>query len=66
MKAQEVEEEEPICNNGHCEAPKDARGITNCVHCGKELRESDGYWWTYDAEKSPHPVPQDVVRYARD
>ena len=27
---------------GQCEAPSDARGITNCIHCGKELRDKYG------------------------
>ena len=50
---------EPLCNiSGRCQAPSGARGITNCIHCGKELRERDGQWWTWDADTTPNPQPQ--------
>lgn len=55
---------EPACNYGTCAAPADARGITNCVHCGKELRERDGAWFTWDAPLDGG-VPQDYVRSIR-
>lgn len=53
---------EPICNNGLCEAPEGARGITNCIHCGKQLHEKDGAWYTWDADMYKYPKPQDYVR----
>ena len=55
------EKNEPICNNGKCEAMAGARDITNCIHCGKELHEKDGKWWTWDAEFTENPEPQDYV-----
>lgn len=56
--------EEPCCNySGTCEAPKGAESITNCIHCGKELRERDGAWWTHDADQHQHPRPQGFVAY---
>ena len=49
----------PRCDvSGECEAPEGARGITNCIHCGKELHEKDGWWWTWDADLLPHKEPQ--------
>lgn len=60
---EEVEDDEdPVCGVvGRCEAPKDARGITNCIHCGKELHEKAGEWWTYDADNYPDPQSQGYV-----
>lgn len=55
-------DEDPCCDNsGQCEAPPDARGITNCIHCGKELHEKDGAWWTHDAGDYADPKPQGFV-----
>lgn len=55
-------EENPACDDtGRCKAPKGVRLITNCVHCGKELHEINGVWFTYDADKYDNPVPQDYV-----
>jgi hypothetical protein len=36
---------------GKCAAPEGASGpVTNCVHCGKELRlRANGKWYTWDA-----------------
>jgi hypothetical protein len=45
---------------GQCEAPQNSRGITNCIHCGKELVEKDGEWWTWDADLFPTQKPQGV------
>lgn len=53
------EGEDPLCDNmGLCQAPDGARGTTNCIHCGKELDERDGWWWTWDAYMVPDPQPQ--------
>ncbi len=51
---------QPACDiSGTCVAPKDARAITNCVHCGKELhRHGDGQYYTWDAYKHENPRPQ--------
>ena len=58
----EYEVEDPICHDtGICVAPKGAREITNCVHCGKELHEKDGKWWTWDADNFSNPLPQGYV-----
>ncbi len=52
-----------ICDDtGLCEAPVGARCIANCIHCGKELHEKDGQWWTWDAVDLPDPQPQGDVR----
>lgn len=52
-------EEHPCCDySGTCEAAPDAAGITNCIHCGKELHQRDGEWWTWDAENYENPRPQ--------
>jgi len=52
-------DDEPLCDlSGECEAKVGARGITNCIHCGKELRESNGWWYTWDADEYPYPRPQ--------
>lgn len=55
-----LEHGEPVCNYGHCEAPPTARGITNCIHCGKELHERDGAWFTWDAP-ADGGVAQDYI-----
>ena len=56
------ENEEPLCDiSGRCTAADGSRGITNCIHCGKELREKDGYWWTWDAYLYSNPEPQCLV-----
>lgn len=46
---------------GQCEAPSGARGIANCVHCGKELHEKNGEWRTWDAEWIKNPKSQGPV-----
>lgn len=57
-----TDHETPCCDHsGQCEAAPDARSITNCIHCGKELHERDGKWWTHDAESYPDPRPQGYV-----
>lgn len=54
-----TDHEEPCCNNsGRCEAAADAESITGCIHCGKELHQRDGFWWTWDADQYPNPQPQ--------
>lgn len=52
-------EDEILCDNsGKCEAPPDARGITNCIYCGKELHERNGEWRTWDVHMTKYPEPQ--------
>jgi hypothetical protein len=54
-----MENHEPCCNiSGECEAPSHAKEITNCIHCGKELQERDGKWYTWDAYLKDDPKPQ--------
>ena len=53
------EEDELPCDiSGLCEAAPGDRGITNCIYCGKELHEKDGWWWTWDAYMVENPQPQ--------
>jgi hypothetical protein len=53
-------DEDPACDNaGKCVAPKGAKGITNCVHCGKELIEREGRWYTWDVDMHEMQTPQD-------
>jgi len=50
------------CDHGNCQARPGVKGITNCIHCGGELREVDGSWyhWSqFDAEELGEP--QDYV-----
>ena len=56
-----MDEEEPACDiSGRCVAPKGAKGITNCIYCGKELLERKGKWYTWDADLlTDEPTPQD-------
>lgn len=57
-----ADDAEPCCNfSGRCEAAAGERGITNCIHFGKELHEKGGQWWTLDAEDLPDPKPQGYV-----
>ena len=45
-------------NSGRCVAPIGARGIANCIYCGKELVERGGHSFTCDADlltDSPRP-----------
>jgi hypothetical protein len=52
-------EEQPICDfTGECEAPYGVSRIANCIHCGKELHEKDGKWWTWDVDLFPNSKPQ--------
>lgn len=40
-----------LCDiSGRCCAPWYGRGTASCVHCGKELHERDGQWFTWDTE----------------
>lgn len=56
------DEDEAHCDNsGECEAPRGARDITNCIYCGKELREKNGEWFTWDADMVKFPKPQGPV-----
>lgn len=56
------EENDVHCDNsGQCEAPRGARGITNCIHCGKELHEKNGEWFTWDADMQESPKSQGPV-----
>lgn len=45
---------------GTCVAPRDARGITSCIYCGKELHQVKGLWYTWDAYMHKNPRPQEV------
>lgn len=48
--------EDPCCGfSGQCEPDPEAKGITNCIHCGKELHEIAGEWWAHDAPDHPQP-----------
>jgi hypothetical protein len=49
-----------LCDiSGVCCAPYgEEAGVTNCVHCGKELVKVNGQWFTWDYEYHPHPLPQ--------
>lgn len=49
------------CDVGICEAPRGSSGITNCIHCGKELHEIQGEWFTWDSYRYKNPQPQDYV-----
>lgn len=54
--------DEVCCEYGwQCEAPSGAREITNCIHCGKELHEKNGWWFTWDAYMHKNPKPQGPV-----
>ncbi len=45
--------------SGVCTAPYVASGTANCIHCGKELVEISGKWFTWDAAiLSSVPRPQ--------
>ena len=51
--------DENLCDiSGICCAPYGARGVTLCIHCGKELVEIDGQWFTWDYEFKKNPQPQ--------
>ncbi len=56
----DCEEENPICDEtGICVAPVRANGITNCIHCGKELVERNGAWYTWDMDfERGRAIPQ--------
>lgn len=57
------ENEYPLCDDaGICEAPEHDRGLTNCVHCGKELVEVNGVWLTWDYKDYEYPMPQGYVK----
>ena len=54
--------EDPICDStGSCSADPSDRGISNCIHCGKELIEKDGKWFTWDADLYKNPRPQGYI-----
>lgn len=57
----DLTEDEGCMATGRCEAPRRARGITNCIWCGKELHEKDGRWWTWDADQHRSPKSQGYV-----
>lgn len=60
--SREEDENEILCDNsGKCQAPRGARDITNCIYCGKELREKDGHWFTWDADTVKNPISQGPV-----
>ena len=56
----DCEEENPICDDtGICVAPAGATLITDCIHCGKELHQYNGLWYTHDADfENGHAIPQ--------
>jgi len=39
------DDQTPCCWNGECEAPKNAQGISMCIHCGAEMLEVNGLWY---------------------
>lgn len=54
----EMRNNHPECYDGKCDAPANATGITNCIHCGGELREINGFWYhhsQFDGEKLISP-----------
>lgn len=53
-------EEYPTCDDtGICVAPARATGVTNCIHCGKELIQCNGQWYTWDTDlKGRRVLPQ--------
>jgi hypothetical protein len=54
--------EEPFCVGvGSCSAREGAKGITNCIHCGKELHQRGNQWFTWDAPPDGGRA-QDYVR----
>lgn len=58
--------EKPCCRLGSCEAPKNARGITSCIHCGGELIQVGGFWYHHsqfydDGSLIQGTEPQDTV-----
>lgn len=60
---EEPHNEDPSCDDvGWCEAADGERRVTNCIHCGKELLEREGWWWTWDAIEFDSPRPQCAVR----
>lgn len=61
MSDNEEENDMPCDNAGQCEAPRGARDITNCIHCGKELHEKNGEWFTWDAYMVKFPISQGPV-----
>ena len=56
-----MDDDEPACEIvGKCVAPKEAKGSTNCIFCGKELVQRSGKWYTWDADIiTDEPTPQD-------
>jgi hypothetical protein len=56
----DLDREEIGCHHsGRCVAPAEAAETANCIYCGKELRESGGKWWTWDAGQYDAPYPQE-------
>lgn len=54
------QDREPACDiKGACVVSKGAKGITNCIFCGKELVERKGKWYTWDADMHEIQTPQD-------
>jgi hypothetical protein len=54
----------PFCDGvGSCSAAPGTTGITNCIHCGKELHQRGDQWFTWDAP-ADGGRPQDYVRDA--
>ncbi len=51
-------EDLPCDISGRCAAFPGAHGVTMCIHCGKELVEEAGQWWTWDADLHPKQSPQ--------
>lgn len=52
------------CDIGGCEAPEGAREKTNCVHCGGELHQHQGWWYCW--EDDHFEFPQDPVDVRED
>jgi hypothetical protein len=59
MSETDLDDEDVGCHHsGQCVAAADDRGLSNCIYCGKELREKGGEWWTWDADQYSDPKPQ--------
>ena len=43
------DEDDIECHYGTCEAPRNATGITSCIHCGGELIKVDGLWYHWSS-----------------
>jgi hypothetical protein len=56
----------PSCTWGTCEASPGVCDITQCIHCGKELREKDGWWYAWDPDLHKGARQDPVDKTAQD